>query len=419
MTGYIGSGNVFYIDGVDLTASDYAAPHINGDLPGCSWDGTEHNSDSSFDTTTTLTVSDVDVLNHRDELTIWARVQTPRKWDQGEAWLYVMDSANSGDGTPATDNRFSIAYGAEAGSWQVYCQGAQRLVSSPNSHRFQAEDWIDVGVTMDFAQDRYKLFIDGMVQSELRGPGGDNPALSTLDVDTWRIGGHYSKTPTGTAMSEFAVFQRVLTDQEMATLHRRTTPLVDGGAAVPSGIYMLDGQFTLASSASGARVELTSSGFTAYESSGEGARFDVDGVTFITGENDINALKWDTDTPARKGELFVADNVDESYGQWTVTGVEDSYIYLKAATTSEYNQIISYCDDDGSANSYIGLQVHSAEVARVMDDRFRVAGFLSITDGVTAPGTASGYAHIYVDTSDGDLKVKFGDGTVKTISTDS
>lgn len=42
-----------------------------------------------------------------------------------------------------------------------------------------------------------------------------------------------------------------------------------------------------------------------------------------------------------------------------------------------------------------------------------------LTDGVTAPSTLSGQAIIYVDTADGDLKIKFGDGTVKTIATDT
>lgn len=44
---------------------------------------------------------------------------------------------------------------------------------------------------------------------------------------------------------------------------------------------------------------------------------------------------------------------------------------------------------------------------------------LWLTDGVTAPGATAGQAKIYVDTSDGDLKVVFGDGTVKTIVTDT
>lgn len=44
---------------------------------------------------------------------------------------------------------------------------------------------------------------------------------------------------------------------------------------------------------------------------------------------------------------------------------------------------------------------------------------LEIDDGVTAPGTVSGKASIYVDTADGSLKVKFDSGNVKTLATDS
>lgn len=44
---------------------------------------------------------------------------------------------------------------------------------------------------------------------------------------------------------------------------------------------------------------------------------------------------------------------------------------------------------------------------------------VGLIDGVSAPGTKAGYALLYVDSADGDLKVKFGDGTVKTIVTDT
>lgn len=44
---------------------------------------------------------------------------------------------------------------------------------------------------------------------------------------------------------------------------------------------------------------------------------------------------------------------------------------------------------------------------------------LRLVDGITAPSTLSGFALLYVDTADGDLKIKFGDGTVKTIVTDT
>ena len=44
---------------------------------------------------------------------------------------------------------------------------------------------------------------------------------------------------------------------------------------------------------------------------------------------------------------------------------------------------------------------------------------LRITDGITAPAATAGFAEIYVDAADGDLKIVFGDGTVKTIVTDT
>lgn len=46
-------------------------------------------------------------------------------------------------------------------------------------------------------------------------------------------------------------------------------------------------------------------------------------------------------------------------------------------------------------------------------------GALGIADGISAPATVAGMALLYVDTADGDLKVRFGDGTVKTIVTDT
>jgi len=44
---------------------------------------------------------------------------------------------------------------------------------------------------------------------------------------------------------------------------------------------------------------------------------------------------------------------------------------------------------------------------------------LSLTDGITAPSATVGQAIIYVDSADGDLKVRFGDGTIKTIVVDT
>ena len=46
-------------------------------------------------------------------------------------------------------------------------------------------------------------------------------------------------------------------------------------------------------------------------------------------------------------------------------------------------------------------------------------GSIDIYDGIAAPSAVAGRARIYVDSSSGDLKVIFGDGTIKTITTDT
>lgn len=54
-------------------------------------------------------------------------------------------------------------------------------------------------------------------------------------------------------------------------------------------------------------------------------------------------------------------------------------------------------------------------------ERLRIGarGDLWITDGITAPSASTGVAKLYIDSADGDLKIVFADGTVKTIVTDS
>lgn len=44
---------------------------------------------------------------------------------------------------------------------------------------------------------------------------------------------------------------------------------------------------------------------------------------------------------------------------------------------------------------------------------------LKLLDGISTPATVSGWAFLYVDSGTGDLMIKFGDGTIKTIVTDT
>jgi hypothetical protein len=77
----------------------------------------------------------------------------------------------------------------------------------------------------------------------------------------------------------------------------------------------------------------------------------------------------------------------------------------------------------GTTSSFPALKRNSTALETKLADDSAYAPhamqYLDITDGITAPAAATGRARIYVDTADGDLKVIFADGTIKTIVTDT
>lgn len=85
-------------------------------------------------------------------------------------------------------------------------------------------------------------------------------------------------------------------------------------------------------------------------------------------------------------------------------------IITGAASASDDNLVIF------DASTLLTKRITRAELATGMQADNPL---LNIADGVIAPATQAGRAIIYVDDADGDLKVKFGDGTVKTIATDT
>lgn len=96
------------------------------------------------------------------------------------------------------------------------------------------------------------------------------------------------------------------------------------------------------------------------------------------------------------GVIVMRDNATTSFGRLCFGGATSSFPALKRTGATLETRL---ADDSGFAP-------HAAE-------------WFSITDGVTAPGASAGRARLYVDVADGDLKVVFADGTVKTIVTDT
>ena len=88
--------------------------------------------------------------------------------------------------------------------------------------------------------------------------------------------------------------------------------------------------------------------------------------------------------------------------------------------SSIYNKLFIDNQARSIGNASVYSLIYGNFDAAVMNQYVRINGVLQIPDDIgTAPGTVSGYAQIYVDPTTGDLTVKFGDGTVKTIVTDS
>jgi hypothetical protein len=71
------------------------------------------------------------------------------------------------------------------------------------------------------------------------------------------------------------------------------------------------------------------------------------------------------------------------------------------------------------SNTNMDLDLRAKGTGAVTATTYFFAPRLALVDAVTAPTTIAGAAQLYVDSADGDLKVKFGDGTIKTIVTDT
>lgn len=123
-----------------------------------------------------------------------------------------------------------------------------------------------------------------------------------------------------------------------------------------------------------------------------------------------------TTTPSKRLEIasgtkkFIFD-VDDDHPRLTMNGGSPVISFDSTATLYFGEDAYTSCFYSFRGGN-VGIGVEYASV------KLEIDGAIGIKDGVTAPTTLAGRAFIYVDSADGDLKVKFGDGTVKTIVTD-
>jgi len=144
---------------------------------------------------------------------------------------------------------------------------------------------------------------------------------------------------------------------------------------------------------------------------------------YCTGTNTF----FGADLQALEGSLALFKNVRCVTPLNVVNGSSGNPTFISCvapyATTDTSFQTYINCQwtDPISANLTNKIWINSSRGSDIYTNllNFVFAPGLWLVDGVGAPATVSGYAGLYVDSADGDLKVKFGDGTVKTIVTDT
>lgn len=152
---------------------------------------------------------------------------------------------------------------------------------------------------------------------------------------------------------------------------------------------------------------------------------DANGLT-LTDMDDAKArIKWNdgTDTTATIGvfsdagvsKMTLQINEDQTF--------DDGRFHLNVFDTSGGDTLFRLIAIDGGTHhaelggtTFNGLTIGSTANPEAMLD---VRGGMCLNDGISAPTAVANRAFIYVDTADGDLKVRFGDGVTKTLATDT
>jgi len=145
--------------------------------------------------------------------------------------------------------------------------------------------------------------------------------------------------------------------------------------------------------------------------------FDLLGGVVEVADNTLHASSADGSVSIGSGVAAISPNILHVVGQTLLAG-GSVHVALQdfRVSSGEAGSSFALFVEDSSGN--VGIHNASPDVELDVEGQVR-ADNLEITDGVTAPGTITGLASLYVDTADGDFKIKFGDGTVKTLATDT
>jgi hypothetical protein len=323
------SSSVVWYDEVQAEKESYNTSFMYGGLSWCSWSGTAHNSTSTR-TSTEVNLDDlVGLASGNGTVTYALTAQMP--YDYDDTW---PTNPTALDINISAGGRLFLRY-VGSGNWRVYYNSFSEYMDSALT--FSAGDTLQFVVTCDYDSNEFSYYVNGVLEDS------GTASVTAPTITEMNLGSAYAANyHANAAISEFALFDSILTAEEISALYQRNAPLVDNGAFDTPGIYILDGQFSLATSTSGARTEIKTSGWWAYRADAEEAfalsledSISWGGQTLDQGDvmigRDSEYMLWDAST----AELDIAGGVTAergTVGGWTLTATElhNTNIWLDA-----------------------------------------------------------------------------------------
>ncbi|MAT45372.1 MAG: hypothetical protein CL609_23835 [Anaerolineaceae bacterium] len=369
------AGKYIFIDGVQCEDKAYATPYFDGSMPGCAWTDAAHASTS---TRTAGKLSYSIQMTNEYSTCFWFNTTTPLADYPNYARIYTWYKDSN--------NKTEIILNHVGDQFYLYryVDGVQNSIFS-NDFTFDDNIWVHIAVTFDGTDT--KLYINGeFITYETE------PHLYTNFPDTLYIGtNELGQQPFRALVDDLAIFDRALTADEIRAIYESNAPVFAETSAwtwrTPDGGSWMD--------ESGINLK---------------------GLSFATSSPGSQTLDWVTEDKEYIGGLMGIHTSTtyelqmQAYGGPGSIG-KDGIITLK----TWMNAAAPYSELYAILNPKFGLYISKSGSAL---GNLLVDGYLAILDGVSAPSPIVNHAVIYVDSADGDLKIKFSDGTTKTIVTD-
>ena len=252
------SDAVFLVDGIQIEKYNEASTYTDGSLgEDYAWSGTPQESTSTRDATQVILDDHAALLSGNTAWSVSLRVQMP--YDYDGAWP-IAGANYFWEVWKDNDNRGFIYFNSDDNKlYGRYIQGGV-TVQVATIVEFSAGDWLLLTLNVDVAGD-LEFFVNAESQGtdDCSGRTYINP--TEMNLGSRNTGGQIA----GGTYQDLAIYDRILTAEEVGMLWAMNRPLIDMGTTEKPGIYILDGEFKIMSSSSGERIEMDSAGIYGYD----------------------------------------------------------------------------------------------------------------------------------------------------------